>query len=122
MTIKLEYLYGRLIQAKNVKAGSRAGGKGNKKYRYIKVFGQEITEGRLAWFYMKGELPEGRVKYKNGDCTDCRFENLTTFQKISGDFDHKTYSGRMLYNKFYRKKKLKKLKKLGILKSTTIFH
>lgn len=90
--------------AKNVKAGTIAGGssKGND-YRYIRLRNYEVTECRLAWFYMTGEWPTGRVKYRNGDKNDCRFENLTTFRKIAGDWDHNTPDGRNAYLKEYRR-------------------
>lgn len=90
--------------AKNIKAGAIAGGssKGND-YRYIRLNNSEVTECRLAWFYMTGEWPIGRVKYKNGDKNDCRFENLTTFRKIAGEWDHNTSDGRNSYLKEYRR-------------------
>jgi len=52
---------------------------------------------------MTGEWPEGRVKYKNGDKQDCRFENLTTFRKIAGEWDHSTPDGRNSYLREYRR-------------------
>lgn len=90
--------------AKNIKAGAIAGGssKGND-YRYIRLNNSEVTECRLAWFYMTGEWPIGRVKYKNGDKNDCRFENLTTFRKIAGEWDHSSTEGRNKYLREYRR-------------------
>jgi len=90
--------------ARNIKAGAIAGGssKGND-YRYIRLNGYEVTECRLAWFYMTGEWPNGRVKYKNGDKNDCRFDNLTTFRKIDGEWDHNDAEGRNAYFKAYRR-------------------
>ena len=90
--------------ARNIKAGAIAGGtsKGND-YRYIRLNGCEVTECRLAWFYMNGEWPNGRVKYKNGDKNDCRFDNLTTFKKLDGEWEHKDAEGRNAYLKEYRR-------------------
>lgn len=90
--------------ARNIKAGAIAGGssKGND-YRYIRLNNYEVTECRLAWFYMTGEWPNGRVKYKNGDKNDCRFDNLTTFRKIAGEWDHSDAEGRNAYLKAYRR-------------------
>lgn len=63
--------------AKNVKSGSRAGGISDARgYRYIRLEGEEVTDSRLAWFYMTGKWPDRRVRFKNGDSTDCRFDNL----------------------------------------------
>lgn len=94
----------KISPAKNVKAGTIAGGhsKGNA-YRYIRLDGEEITEGRLAWFYMTGNWPERRIRYKNGISTDCRFENLTLFNGIGGEYDYKTREGNNAYLRAYRK-------------------
>ena len=102
--------------AKNVRVGTRAGGDCNVGYRNIRLLGQEITEGRLAWFYQTGAWPTGRVKYKNGNPADCRFENLIISKGVDGEFDHKTDLGRSLYQKFYRKKETKSTKKAKHLK------
>jgi hypothetical protein len=94
----------KISPAKNVKAGTIAGGNSkSNEYRYIRLNNYEVTEGRLAWFYMTGEWPEGRVKYKNGDKQDCRFENLTTFRKIAGEWDHSSAEGRNKYLREYRR-------------------
>lgn len=93
----------KISPAKNVKSGSVAGGnsKGND-YRYIRLYGEEVTEGRLAWFYMTGAWPERRIRYKNGNTKDCRFENLTIFNGIGGEFDYKSKDGRNAYLRAYR--------------------
>lgn len=90
--------------AKNVKAGTRAGSKnGGGGYSYITVGGIEVTTSRLAWFYMTGEWPERRVRFVNGDKTDCRFENLTMFNGIGGEYDFKTRQGKIKYLREYRR-------------------
>lgn len=89
--------------SKNIYPGSQAGGnlKGNG-YRYISFKGYELTEGRLAWFYMTGKWPERRIRYKNGKTDDCRFENMTLFNGIGGEYDYKTREGRNAYLRAYR--------------------
>lgn len=89
---------------KRIAPGSQAGGnlKGNG-YRYISFKGYELTEGRLAWFYMTGKWPERRIRYKNGKTDDCRFENMTLFNGIGGEYDYKTREGRNAYLRAYRK-------------------
>lgn len=87
--------------AKNVSVGSIAGSSVGK-YRYIRIFGEEITASRLAWFYMTGEWPERRVRFVNGKSDDCRFSNLTLFNGIAGKFDHRTQEGRKAYQNAYR--------------------
>ena len=93
----------KISPAKNVRAGTRAGGSSGGGYRYIRFLGQEITEGRLAWFYVTGQWPEKRVRFKSGDASDCRFENLTLFDGIVGEYDHKSRGGRNAYLRAYRK-------------------
>lgn len=88
--------------AKNVKPGTVAGSNGGK-YRYIRLDGEEVTDTRLAWFYMTGEWPERRVRFRNGNSKDCRFENLTLFNGLAGKFDYKTREGRQAYQNAYRK-------------------
>lgn len=95
----------KIRSAKNVKVGSIAGGKTRgSEYRYISLDGEEVTVSRLAWFYMTGKWPERRVRFLNGDPSDCRFENLTLFNGIGGEFDFKSQEGRMAYLREYRKK------------------
>jgi hypothetical protein len=94
----------RISPAKNVKAGTIAGGSNDKRgYSYVRIDGEEITTSRLAWFYVNGEWPERRVRFKNGDRNDASFENLTLFNGIGGEFDFKTQDGRNAYLRAYRK-------------------
>jgi hypothetical protein len=90
--------------AKNVRVGSEAGGsKSRNGYRYVTVDGYEVTTSRLAWFYVKGEWPERRVRFKNGDNSDASIDNLTLFNGIGGEFDFKTQEGRKAYSRAYYK-------------------
>lgn len=59
-----------------VPVGSRAGAIGNNGRRYIALDGEKFLAHRLAWFYLKGEWPEGDIKQKNDDFDDCRADNL----------------------------------------------
>lgn len=93
----------KISPAKNVKAGSIAGGNGEGTgYRYIRVDGAEVIASRLAFFYVTGSWPDRRVRHKNGNRQDLRFENLTLFNGICGEFDHKSREGRLAYLKAYR--------------------
>jgi hypothetical protein len=94
----------KISPAKNVKAGTVAGGKSySGGYRYIRVHGYEITEARLAWFYMTGEWPDRRIRTKNGDTTDCRFENLVQSEGAGSGYDLSSREGRIEYQRAYRK-------------------
>jgi hypothetical protein len=89
--------------AKNVKAGTVAGGKSySGGYRYIRLNGYEVTEARLAWFYMTGQWPERRIRNKNGDVSDCRFENLVQSEGAGSGYDHKSRDGKIAYQRAYR--------------------
>ena len=90
--------------AYNVFAGMITGqnGKANG-YSYIRLDNEEVTTARMAIFYMTGEWPDRRVRFVNGDKSDCRYENLTLYNGIAGEFDHKTREGRQAYQNAYRK-------------------
>ena len=89
--------------SRGVRAGSEAGrGRGSGSYCYVAVDKEEVTTSRLAWFYVHGEWPERRVRFINRDRTDCRIANLTMFNGIGGEYDHKTREGRLAYHKRYR--------------------
>lgn len=56
--------------------GAEAGSQLKSGYIEIGVFGRNFQAHRLAWFYMKGEWPEGQVDHKNTDRSNNRWENL----------------------------------------------
>lgn len=45
-------------------------------YRYIHIYGQDYQASRLAWLYVHGEFPAGRIKFDDGDPGNLRFSNL----------------------------------------------
>jgi hypothetical protein len=95
----------KISPAKNVKAGSVAGGESDGRgYRYIRFNGEEFTDSRLAWFYMTGSWPERRVRFKDGNPNNCKFKNLTLFSGIGGGFDFKSKDGKNAYLRAYRSK------------------
>lgn len=49
----------------------------------ISLLCEKWTASRLAWFYMTGEAPAGRVQHKNRNQNDCRFENLTLYEGMN---------------------------------------
>lgn len=90
----------------NVYPGTVTGQNGKASgYSYIRLDNEEITTARLAIFYMTGKWPDRRVRFINGDKTDCRYANLTLYSGIAGEFDHKTKEGRQAYQNAYRKLK-----------------
>lgn len=93
----------KIAPAKNVRAGSVAGGSSGKAgYRYVKVFGIEVTTSRLAWFYVNKEWPKSRVKFKNKDPRDARIANLTLSTGTYGEFDFSTREGKIAYQRARR--------------------
>lgn len=108
----------KISPAKNVKAGSVAGGKSySNGYRYIRINGYEVTEARLAWFYMTGEWPARRIRNKNGIVSDCRFDNLIMAEGVGSGFDCKTREGRIAYQRAYRKATPKREKERSLRSS-----
>ena len=94
----------KISPSKKIKVGSIAGGNSySNGYRYIRIHGYEVTEARLAWFYMTGKWPERRFRIKNGVVSDNRFEKLVMADGVGGGFDFKTREGKIAYQKAYRK-------------------
>ena len=58
------------------RVGERAGGPGNHGYWRIWIDGRFYLAHRLAWLYMTGEWPVGRIDHASGDPTDNRWRNL----------------------------------------------
>ena len=65
---------------RSIKVGSVAGNAANtarqKSYRQVRIGGRNYYEHRLAWFYMTGEWPVGRISHKCGDGANNSFLNL----------------------------------------------
>jgi hypothetical protein len=57
-------------------AGQPAGYSWVTGYRMIHILGRDLQAARLAWLYVHGVMPEGRIKFVNEDQTDCRIANL----------------------------------------------
>lgn len=81
--------------SKNVKAGMLAGGSKG----YIAVDKQPTTVPRIVWFYMTGEWPERRIKFKNGNIRDYRFDNLEVAEGFGDEYDHKDRESRIAYHR-----------------------
>jgi hypothetical protein len=54
-------------------------------YAMISVDATNYNAGILAWLYVKGEWPRGRVKYLNGTKTDNRISNLFVQDETGGE-------------------------------------
>lgn len=56
--------------------GTVAGNVIGKGYRRIYLSGKLYKAQRLAWLWMTGTLPAGRISFRNGHRDDVRFSNL----------------------------------------------
>ncbi len=60
----------------NISVGDVAGWVENNGYRRITIDGQRYVAHRLAWFYMKGEMPKGKLDHKDGNRDYSAIANL----------------------------------------------
>lgn len=60
----------------NAKTGVAVGNKAGNGYLVVGIGAKKYYLHRLAWLYMKGQLPEFQIDHRNGDRTDNRFSNL----------------------------------------------
>lgn len=91
--------------AKWTKIGVVAGEKPAKNgHRYVSLDKADILAGRLAWFWVHGEWPNGYIRYRNGDRLDIRLANLsdTAYSLPNSGFDHNTPEGRKEYQRVLR--------------------
>lgn len=98
-------LFWRIDVAKNVKAGSRAGGlkgtgNGNS-HVYIKV-GHDIPAARVAWAIHYGEWPEAKLSFVDGDTQNLRISNLKMMNSLITKYDHSDPDQRKSYLKEHR--------------------
>lgn len=85
------YVFGewpRLVKAKDgdatncaisnlVDLGTGAGvAKTDDGYLYVRIDGTDYLAARLAWFYVKGEWPEGILRFRDGNKENIAFRNL----------------------------------------------
>lgn len=75
-----------------IQAGARAGVVGANGRRYISVDSGKYMAQRLAWFYVKGEWPQGDIKQKNGDYDDCSFGNLQDISRAQNSQNRTVFS------------------------------
>lgn len=59
-----------------VPAGSRAGAVNSRGYMTITFEGKKVLAHRLAWFFVHGVLPAGKLDHRNRSRTDNRLCNL----------------------------------------------
>ncbi|MCP0917808.1 hypothetical protein MUB04_14830 [Acinetobacter indicus] len=66
--------------------------------RVIQINGERWTERQLAWFWVKGEIPQGRVKPIDGNPRNCKFDNLKYVPAQNKGHKHIHYGGDEFFN------------------------
>lgn len=66
--------------------------------KVIQVNGERWTERQLAWFWMTGEIPQGRVKPIDGNPKNCRFDNLQYIPALNKGYKNIHYGGDQYFN------------------------
>lgn len=66
----------RTDRGKSAKAGELAGTLQSNGQRQITVAGQAFLANRLAWFYVNGKLPEGRLSFVDGNPANNSWNNI----------------------------------------------
>ncbi len=70
-------------------------------YRSISLDKKDHMAQRIAWIIMTGDVPSGRVRFKDGNPTNLKWANLVLAKAITG-YDTSTPEGRSGYQKAYR--------------------
>lgn len=82
----------------NEEAGHTRNHRG-KRIKVITVDGRTYMANRLAWFYVMGTFPEGRLIAKDGDLSNIKWPNILL------ENEHTLVSGRAAYQRRYRELK-----------------
>lgn len=92
----------RIKTGKSVVVGRRVGSVDPNGFRYLRIDKKDFLAQRLAWFYVKGEWPAKKLRHKDGDRDNNRFENIAEVSgsgKFPGRFDFSTKEGRYAYRR-----------------------
>jgi hypothetical protein len=92
----------RIDSGRGIRTGVSAGSFTQKGYRVIVIDKVVYLAQRLAWLFVYGEMPDGKITFKDEDPGNCRIENLALNRGIKG-YDSRTPEGRSAYQKVYRK-------------------
>lgn len=92
----------KVMLARKFPVGRKAGGMKRGSY-YIRIDEQDYTCARLAWFYETAAWPH-RLKFKDGDKANVRFDNLVETNALPEKYDTKTPEGRAEYLRDHRAK------------------
>lgn len=82
--------------------GDEAGSVKASGYRYINIDNHTYLCSQLAWFYVTGEWPRGRIGVKNKNQSDLSFDNLFQFNAAPGKHDQTTIEGRSKWRRAHK--------------------
>lgn len=106
----------RIDSGRGIRTGVSAGSFTQKGYRVIVIDKIMYLAQRLAWLFAHGEMPDGKITFKDKDPGNCRLENLILNRGIKG-YDSRTPEGRSAYQKVYRKENRDAFRDVSLKKS-----
>lgn len=68
-------------------------------YRYINIDNRSYLASQLAWAFVHGEWPRGRVGVKDKNPENLRGDNLFAFRAPPGEHENRTLEGRAQYRR-----------------------
>lgn len=71
-------------------------------YRYISIDSRSYLASQLAWAFVHGEWPRGRVGVKDKNPENLRGDNLFAFRAPPGEHENRTLEGRAKYRRAHR--------------------
>jgi hypothetical protein len=95
----------RIRVAKNIPIGRRAGSVEPSGFRYVRIDRQDFLAQRLAWFYIKGEWPQKKLRHRDYHRDNNAFDNLIEVGgsgRFKGQFDCSTPEGKAAYGRAHR--------------------
>lgn len=66
--------------------------------KVIQINGERWTDRQLAWFWVTGEIPQGRVKPIDGNPENCKFDNLQYIPALNEGHKHIHFGGDAYFN------------------------
>jgi len=82
--------------------GRVAGGASDKRgYSYVRLDKTDYTVQRVIWAIVTGEFPVGKIKFRDNNPRNLKWENLALHRGIKG-YDSRTPEGKAAYGKAYR--------------------
>ena len=101
--------------AKHDRTGKRAGSFDHRGYLIINLDKGDLLGQRVAWILMNGEIPPGRLYFRDKNPSNLKWSNLALNRGIKG-YDSGTPEGRSAYGKAWRAANVSKAKDYDLKK------